>query len=679
MRRRSWFAGRQQFPIVLFNSEQSIRNDLTKLLGLFLLLSLAFGGAICSLPSQPQAQPLRPVTIEVTLAGDDDTPFRPEGNTLGPYASTKGVARALALLAPIADKIAVTVAFGSGTFRADRPIEVDGRISPFGRLEFRGTGLHPTIVTGARSPTSDDSGHRYVQLEEHRIADYLAAKRGLGHPIYPYPFLVWSADQPAPPARWPPTGWATVSEATREGAAWRLRLSGTDTSLPIFNATHPVRLNGYFAQPWAFESVPARSGVGNELEVLAADLRYGITPGARVFLDNAPTDSADSGVRLDLLHRRLTFSGSIPYIVSTSPGFLRLRSLDNVTITNLTITDFTGDAVSLESLSNTTITHNIFRRIGNRAVSITDGRSVLIANNDIRLTGEGGIEASGGNRITLESSSIFISNNQISRFSELSRTYRPAIKISGVGIYVNSNVLHDGPHTAIIFEGNDHTITDNYIHDVVTESLDAGAIYALRDWTTYGTAITSNIFKDITARISLDGPASEAKNSVRAIYLDDFTSGVRIADNIFFNTDYAIFVNGGRDNLASRNYCIRCRPSYLLNPLGLNIPRSRLGPDSPMAVVLKQLKDQRSVLLQRYPRLQAPLDELAQPTGNTFVSNFLINSFPPRTYENRADTFVQFADNVSMTVAPDRLFPLSDIHTYSEARDFLRRLVSDHR
>ena len=55
---------------------------------------------------------------------------------------------------------------------------------------------------------------------------------------------------------------------------------------------------------------------------------------------------------------------------------------------------------------------------------------------------------------------------------------RPAVSVNGMGHHVAHNLIHDGPHNAILLNGNDHLIELNEIHSVCFESNDAGAIYS---------------------------------------------------------------------------------------------------------------------------------------------------------------------------------------------------------
>jgi hypothetical protein len=55
--------------------------------------------------------------------------------------------------------------------------------------------------------------------------------------------------------------------------------------------------------------------------------------------------------------------------------------------------------------------------------------------------------------------------------------------MNGVGVKVSHNKMYDTPHNVILFGGNDHVMEYNLIYNAVTETGDAGAIYAGRDWT----------------------------------------------------------------------------------------------------------------------------------------------------------------------------------------------------
>ena len=86
-------------------------------------------------------------------------------------------------------------------------------------------------------------------------------------------------------------------------------------------------------------------------------------------------------------------------------------------------------------------------------------------------------------------------------FGQRVKTYSPAISLSGVGNIAAHNEIHDGPHTALRFSGNDHIIEFNEFYNVMQESTDMGVIYAGRDHTYWGNKIRHNYFHDIETNL----------------------------------------------------------------------------------------------------------------------------------------------------------------------------------
>ena len=69
--------------------------------------------------------------------------------------------------------------------------------------------------------------------------------------------------------------------------------------------------------------------------------------------------------------------------------------------------------------------------------------------------------------------------------------------IGGFGQRASHNLIHDHPHCAILFTGNDHLIEFNEIHHIALETGDnAGAIYSGRDYTFRGNRIRYTFVHD---------------------------------------------------------------------------------------------------------------------------------------------------------------------------------------
>jgi hypothetical protein len=158
-----------------------------------------------------------------------------------------------------------------------------------------------------------------------------------------------------------------------------------------------------------------------------------------------------------------------------------------------------------------------------------------------------GVRLDGGDRPSLTPGSLFVRNCDLGRFGRWDRTYKPAVSLSGCGHLVAHNRLHDAPHAAVLFSGNDHRIEYNVIERVVREANDAGAVYTGRDWGYRGTRIAFNFFHDITS----------IWRGVNGVYLDDAASGSGVFGNVFLGvTGYATLSGGGRDNRFENNVVV---------------------------------------------------------------------------------------------------------------------------
>ena len=160
-----------------------------------------------------------------------------------------------------------------------------------------------------------------------------------------------------------------------------------------------------------------------------------------------------------------------------------------------------------------------------------------------------------GNRATLTSGTNFALANTISQFSRLSWTYKPAIKVEGVGNSIRHNLIHDGPHSAVLLYGNKHIFEYNEIHHVCTDTADAGAVYMGRDWTFRGNIFRYNYFHDIEMG---PGVIDTTATGVNGLYLDDLTSGCTVVGNLFYSCRGAMVIGGGRDNIVNNNMFLKC-------------------------------------------------------------------------------------------------------------------------
>jgi len=177
---------------------------------------------------------------------------------------------------------------------------------------------------------------------------------------------------------------------------------------------------------------------------------------------------------------------------------------------------------------------------------IVYGYNNRAAGNEIKSMGKGGISINGGDRTTLTPARNIADNNHIHHFGEIYKTYCAGVTISGTGSVCSHNEIHDAPHAAILYGGNDHLFEYNLIYDVVKQSSDAGAVYAGRDFTAYGNVLRYNCIRDIgSGDFKPDG-----------IYWDDALSGQTAYGNILVNIPKSGFMLGGGRDLKVYNNLI---------------------------------------------------------------------------------------------------------------------------
>jgi hypothetical protein len=254
------------------------------------------------------------------------------------------------------------------------------------------------------------------------------------------------------------------------------------------------------------------------------------------------------------------------------------------------------------------------RDVGGYAVKIEGGARNGVVGCDIYETGDGGIVLDGGDRQTLTAAGHYAENNHIHHYSRWDRMYQPALTLAGVGNRAAHNLIHDAPHEAIAFSGNDHVIEFNEIHHVCTEANDGGAIYSGRDWTWRGTVIRHNYLHDITGRNG---------EGCMGVYLDDMLCGTRVHGNVFYRVTEAAFIGGGRDNVIDNNIFVDCNPAVHVDARAMNWAAYHV--DTTMKERLQAVPYRQPPWRDRYPGLAKILDDdPAAPKGNVVSRNICV-------------------------------------------------------
>ena len=422
---------------------------------------------------------------------------------------------------------------------------------------------------------------KVAHLADHGITDYGSlASRGFGRPVVPAHLELFFDGQPMTLARWPNAGqWATIARVPPEtaqdddhGRSIGALASGfhVDSDRPFrWQPSGRVWVHGYWAWDWAnsYERVEAFDAARRHLRTAAPHGLYGFRPGQRFYFLNVLEELDTPGEyyvdestgRLYFWEPLTTPPGRAVVSVLATP-FVRFNQAAHLTWQGLSLEAGRSHGMEIRDGQNVRIMGCRLRNLGNHAIVIAGGEHHEVLSCDILDTGDGGVVASGGDRQTLEPGRHLIENNWFQRQGRWSKCYVPAIQLQGVGLIARHNLIHDHPHCAILFGGNDHRIEFNEIHRVALETGDVGAIYTGRDWTYRGNRIVHNYIHE-TGGVGMGS---------MGVYLDDCVSGTEVYGNVFRKVTRAVFIGGGRDHRVENNVFIDCNPAVAVDGRGLD-------------------------------------------------------------------------------------------------------------
>jgi hypothetical protein len=262
--------------------------------------------------------------------------------------------------------------------------------------------------------------------------------------------------------------------------------------------------------------------------------------------------------------------------------------------------------VEIDGGSDNTLYGCTLRNAGNNGAMVS-GVNNGLERCEIYQTGDRGAGISGGVRASLTEAHNFVKNCHIHHFGRWSWTYKPAVSLSGAGHDVVHNWMHDAPHSAILYSGNEHNIELNDIHDVCRFSSDAGAVYAGRDWGYRGNLIRFNFIHHVQTWFEGYG--------VHGVYMDDCLSGIHVVGNVFYRVSgHAIQHGGGRDVTMENNIMARCGDALSADSRGIS--RINNTPGDSWNMLERLTRDgilyQQDPWASAYPRLAAIPNDWAQ-------------------------------------------------------------------
>ena len=446
-------------------------------------------------------------------------------------------------------------------------------------------------------------------------------------------------------ARWPNDGYDNIASVISEGSSsdyttleGNMIFGYSGTRHSNWTLADNAWLMGYWSKGWAADSVKLNS-VDTTLKRIMTDgvSSYGLsteTPGGRYYIFNlieeldAPGEwyiDANTNILylyptgniqdldIQLAHRRIQ-------------GAFNLNGVSNVTLQNLTIENIKGWGIKIQNSQNSMVVDSIVRNTSYGGVLIDGGFGCGVYSSELYNLGARGIRFDGGERNTLTACGHFAINNEIHDYARIDKVYTAGISMYGVGIQAKHNKIYNAPHFAIQFSQNDNIIEYNEIFNVVTETADAGAIYAGRDLLGYGNIIRYNYIHDVVGL----GPDS-GNNYVMGVYLDDMWSGTEVYGNIFDNVEVALMLGGGRNNIFENNIIMNKtymeRNSMRLDSRGLESWFSSIRPV--LEQRLSAIDYQNEYWQEKYPQAyNTATDDIWLPKYNMVRNNVIYNHMP---------------------------------------------------
>lgn len=454
---------------------------------------------------------------------------------------------------------------------------------------------------------------------------------------------VYANGNPLRLARWPNKGYAKIEEVLDPGSRPRLeeepdkggRFTYAEERPAAWRHDQPIYLGGYWCNKWYDEYIRVQSIDTERKEIqMAAPHHYGIggrSEGLFFAINlleelNQPGEYVFDGTRNELyLLLPENAKDSIQVAIQKEP-LVRVDRGTDLRFKGMTFENGCGNAIEIGNCDSVVFSNCHLRQISGTGVTIDGGKACGVEHSRLEIIGKAGVTLQGGDRLTLTPSGHFVTQCHISHFARLVQTYCPAVEMKGVGQVCRSNYVHDAPHTAILFHGNDHEIELNHIERVCQDTSDAGAIYVGRSWRLGGNRIVGNFIREL-------GHAAHDRNW--GIYLDDFASGLEVSRNVIMDTDSGILVGGGRYNVVTDNVLINCpNQSIYVDGRGMNWGKESIHKrDGTMWKRLYEVPLDSGVWHERFPYLaEVEHDGFAEPRHNTVTGNMLNHSRPMRMH-----------------------------------------------
>jgi len=466
---------------------------------------------------------------------------------------------------------------------------------------------------------------------------------------------VFFNDKPLVLARWPNEGFVRIADVVGGKPIKVHGISGDEVGKFTYEGDRPRRwlnepdpwLHGYWFWDWSeqYQRVASIDAAKRTISLAPPYHGYGYRKGQRFYAVNLLAELDAPGewylerktATLYLWPPEPIATARVVFSVLETP-LVSLTGASHVVLRGLTLEATRGPAVEISGGQGNLVAGCTIRNTGGGAVSIRGGSGNGVLSCDVYQTGGSGISLSGGDRRTLTPAGNYAVNNHVHHFGRLRRTYAAALHLDGVGNRAAHNLVHDAPHTAVGFGGNENVMELNEIHDVCQETGDVGVFYTGRDWTVRGNVLRYNYLHHVS------GPGLYG---AQGIYLDDCASGSIVLGNVLYQVARAMLIGGGRDNTIENNLIVACRESIRFDNRGLNWMKYHVEPGGIMPERLAGIPYKKPPWSERYPQLLSLLaDNPGAPKGNLIRYN-VIQKSPPMSLAKEVTELGTVADNLT--------------------------------
>lgn len=555
----------------------------------------------------------------------------------------------------------VTVKLLPGDYELSDTFELDSH--DFG-IEFIGSESTRITLSEAIKPGNVVDG----EFPDEPLNETFAA-------IVSHPPLFFYDHKWAVPARWPKKGWVTFNEVVDSGLRG-VMLNGIKPDDPTepgsfkFDSDRPAQWNfddgiylaGFMTHDWAFERIKlAGYDAGTNTMHLAGPAEYGLGGpswsefgGRRFYVYNVRSELSEIGEYFfDRKTRHVDFiapEGMCEFRAATkSAPVIHMAKAHNITFTGISFEYAAGNCFVIDDSVDIVVDNCRISNIGNSGILISGGANCRVVNSVIHGCGIHGVVVSGGNRQRLINSGHVVENNDIYAYGQVRLTYGVGIIVSGCGNVVRSNKIHDAPHMAITYSGNEQLIDGNEIWEILREVGDAGAIYSGRDPTSCGNIVRGNYIHDIGRR------GGQAANTM-AIYLDDCDVGDTVEGNRIVNVARGLLLGGGQWNRIANNTFEECDLGMSVDARGTTwaIPHwdNPKHPSWQMTRKIQEMHVDQEPWASKYPYLKNYLnDSPREPRHIEICDNRFVRCKSVIQYESGADQFkdiIGFHDNTEV-------------------------------